>query len=191
MGGIRTNQTAAQGPMHGGRRAAVLGLVCSMALVAMLGGGCGPSGPRVQYVAGTVILDGSPLAAATVIFRPKSGGSPGAGITDAQGRYVLATPGFKPGSGVLAGDYGVLIRKYTSVEESLGPSPSDPLAMAEWQAKANALEAQWATAGGPPALAPVRYASDATSGLSATVVAGRNTLDFSLVGSQAAQSLRK
>jgi hypothetical protein len=127
-----------------------------------------------------VTLDGAPLAGATIIFRPLAGGPIGAGTTDATGRYSMTTLGFKPGAGVLAGDYAVTIRKFKSIEDELSPQPEDPEALARWQAKAQQLDAQWSAAGGPPLLTPKPYASEATSGLSATVAPGRNAFDFAL-----------
>lgn len=166
----------------------------AMAVVACLapivGGGCGRKGPGVNVVEGVVTLDGAALPGATVVFRPVAGGPIGAGTTDATGRYVMTTLGFKPGAGVLAGDYAVTIRKYKSFEDELSSRPEDPEALAQWEAKAQQLDAKWSAEGGPPFITPKAYASDDTSGLSATVVPGRNTCDFSLVGTHTAPAGR-
>lgn len=166
-------------------------LVVVACLVPIVGGGCARKGPGVNLVAGVVTLDGTPLAGATIMFRPVAGGPIGAGTTDATGRYVMTTLGFKPGAGVLAGDYAVTIRKYKSFEDELSSRPEDPGALAEWQAKVQQLDAKWSAEGGPPLITPKAYASDDTSGLSVTVVPGRNTCDFSLVGTHTAPALRK
>jgi hypothetical protein len=50
--------------------------------------GCGPSGPEIAKVEGTVTLDGEPLPNASVVFVPENG-RPAGGRTDAQGKYVL------------------------------------------------------------------------------------------------------
>jgi len=50
--------------------------------------GCSDSGPELGTVAGTVLLDGQPVADAEVVFEPEEG-SPSYGMTDAQGRYRL------------------------------------------------------------------------------------------------------
>lgn len=50
--------------------------------------GCGPGGPEIARVEGTVTLDGKPLGRAFVVFIP-SGGRPAAAETDANGKYVL------------------------------------------------------------------------------------------------------
>ena len=51
--------------------------------------GCGDSGPAIEYVEGTVTMDGKPLKNATVVFVPQSGGRPAAAATDENGHYVL------------------------------------------------------------------------------------------------------
>ncbi|MBI3463288.1 MAG: carboxypeptidase regulatory-like domain-containing protein [Planctomycetes bacterium] len=56
----------------------VLGLIC----------GCGPGGPEIASVEGTVTMDGKPLANAAVVFIPENGRPAGA-TTDSQGHYVL------------------------------------------------------------------------------------------------------
>ena len=60
-------------------------LASLLALVLLVG--CGNS--NLGQVSGTVTLDGEPLADATLIFTPRTGGRPAAGRTDSQGRYEL------------------------------------------------------------------------------------------------------
>ena len=50
--------------------------------------GCGPGGPEIARVEGTITLDGKPLGRAFVVFIPP-GGRPAAAETDANGKYVL------------------------------------------------------------------------------------------------------
>lgn len=50
--------------------------------------GCGPRGPEIATVEGTVTMDGRPLPDAAVLFVPE-GGRPAAAKTDADGHYVL------------------------------------------------------------------------------------------------------
>ena len=50
--------------------------------------GCGPGGPEIASVEGTVTLDGEPLPNASVVFVPENGRPAGA-TTDSQGHYVL------------------------------------------------------------------------------------------------------
>jgi hypothetical protein len=92
----------------------------------------------------------------------------------------MTTLGFKPGAGVLAGDYVVSIRKYKTPEDELPPKPEDPGALAQWQTRARTIDAEWSASGGPPLLTPQPYANEATSGLSVTIVPGPNAFDFEL-----------
>lgn len=51
--------------------------------------GCGGD-MKVAPVTGTVTLDGSPLARASVLFQPDAGGRPSFAVTDQNGKYTLA-----------------------------------------------------------------------------------------------------
>lgn len=52
--------------------------------------GCGPSGPKLVDVTGSVTLDGKPVPNAIVTFNPDfAGGSNSLGKTDANGKYQL------------------------------------------------------------------------------------------------------
>lgn len=71
--------------------------------------GCGPSGPAIATVEGTVKMDGKPLADASVVFIPENGRPAGA-WTDANGHYVL---NFGSGrKGALPGKHRVRISTY-------------------------------------------------------------------------------
>ncbi len=59
----------------------------NMLFVCMLAG-CGPSGPEIAKVEGTVTMDGKPLAKAVVVFVPV-GGRPSSAETDEKGWYRL------------------------------------------------------------------------------------------------------
>jgi len=50
--------------------------------------GCGPGGPEIARVEGTVKMDGKPLEDAAVVFIPENGRPAGA-RTDKDGHYVL------------------------------------------------------------------------------------------------------
>ena len=65
--------------------------------VAVLVCGCGPSGPDVARVEGTVTMDGKPLPHATVVFTPE-GGRPAGARTDENGFYVLSFTEGRKGS---------------------------------------------------------------------------------------------
>ena len=56
----------------------------------LVAAGCGPAGPKLGAVSGTITLDGEPLPLATVEFQPKfAGGVPSYATTDTSGRYTL------------------------------------------------------------------------------------------------------
>src|SRR3954471_22011122 len=57
-------------------------------------------------VTGVVLFNGQPAAEAEVMFNPKTGRL-ATGVTDASGRFKLAT--FKPDDGALPGDYVVTL----------------------------------------------------------------------------------
>ena len=63
----------------------------------MLQVGCGPSGPEIASVQGTVTMDGKPLPNAIIMFVPE-GGRPSVSETDANGKYVLEFSGGRKGA---------------------------------------------------------------------------------------------
>jgi hypothetical protein len=66
-----------------------------MALTLQLG--CGPSGPDIARVQGTVTMDGKPVPNAIIMFVPV-GGRPSVSETDANGKYVLEFSGGRKGA---------------------------------------------------------------------------------------------
>jgi uncharacterized protein (TIGR03067 family) len=65
---------------------------------------------KLARVEGKVLLDGAPLAGATVVFVPvNKGGQKATGTTNADGTFELITGGNKKGA--LPGDYNVVITK--------------------------------------------------------------------------------
>jgi hypothetical protein len=137
-----------------GWRALQRASVCALCLALS---GCGNG---LAQVSGLVTLDGEPLhggdnVRATVIFQPASGkGSPAVGILDENGEYRLST-----GSqdGIEPGEYVV-----TCSAAELVP-PKNP--------------------GGTPGgrrLTDAKYNSAKTSGLSFTVLPGKNNFDIPL-----------
>lgn len=127
--------------------------------------GCGPRGPVVAFVEGTVVLDGKPVDGATVTFSPTDGnGLPAIGKTDATGRFNLtSTRGGTPNGGAVVGRYAVSVSK---VGYDLGgkPAPAD------------------GDYSGVPVrhLVPTAYGEASSSGLSADVARGRNAFRFEL-----------
>lgn len=122
--------------------------------------GCGPAGPDLGEVTGTVTLDGKPVPAAYVTFSPEAeGGSTSAGMTDAQGNYTLGYT--RDRRGAMIGKHKVTIRT------------EKPSAETVEEAKA---------AGQPlPEHVPLpgKYAGP-TGGLTADVKPGDNKVDFPL-----------
>lgn len=148
--------------------------LCGLALFATVTAtGCSRTGPAVEFVEGQVVLDGEPLADATIGFSPAEGPGLGAfGRTDAAGMYKLTTSrgGARLG-GAPVGSYLVTVRKYRNRLEDLGPQPdpSDTKAAAKWHAEADRLNAL-----PPESLIPEAYGEKLKSGLKATVKPGRN-----------------
>lgn len=90
-------------------------------LVVLCGCGGGGSDVKTAPVSGTVTVDGKPVEGLLVRFEPaaaegsmKEGWSDSSGVTDAQGRYRLATPTGQ--SGALIGPHGVTISEAPTAE---------------------------------------------------------------------------
>jgi hypothetical protein len=66
-------------------------IVGQFALIVMVAcfAGCGPSGPEIASVSGTVTLDGKPLPEAFVYFRHADGGRISESSTNDKGEYKL------------------------------------------------------------------------------------------------------
>jgi len=128
-------------------------------LVAIGLSGCQKPGLKVHPVEGVVLLDGKPVADATVEFAPVSAGALTAiGRSDAQGRFRLtSTRGGPPKGGAVAGDYTVLFKKADYDLKGTGKTRADDL-------------------DGVPLIyeIPKRYGDLEASGLKATVKPGRN-----------------
>jgi hypothetical protein len=76
-------------------------------------------------VEGTVTLNGSPLADATVMFAPTRANGPGPflGTTDRDGRFVLGTID-NDRSGAAVGEYAVIIATVKSDPKEDSPAPA-------------------------------------------------------------------
>lgn len=127
-------------------------------------GGCGSSGgrPELGTVSGTVTMDGKPLAGVVVSFAPESGRT-SSGVTDADGKYELT---------YAHGAKGAQVGKHSVHVSSQGGERGggDPNAEkgASTAAKAASFQGK----------IPARY--DQKSILTASVAAGKNTIDFKL-----------
>lgn len=108
------------------RRSNFLWLIGSMLLA-----GCG--GSRTSPVEGTVLLDGKPVAGASVQFIAQGKGHDATGQTDPNGQFTMST--YKPRDGVLPGSYKVVISpptgtpdtaQYASAEEAMAAASKAP-----------------------------------------------------------------
>lgn len=161
--------------------------ILAAVLVGLLGAvsGCWwQRGPDVQFVEGILTMDGSPLDGATVTFFPiDDAGLGAAGLSGPDGRYMLNSPRARLRGGALAGAYAITVTKYedaTSTFRTAAPDPAaDPQAFAKWQAEFD--DHLRRSADKPPRLlTPKEYSETKSSGLTATVKPGRNTIDFEL-----------
>lgn len=64
--------------------------VLASALLVLHLTGCGPSGPELGTVEGTLTIDGEPASGVRVTFMPEGEGRPSSGTTDGSGHYELA-----------------------------------------------------------------------------------------------------
>ena len=130
--------------------------VLATALASLVAAGCSGKKrelPPLGRVAGVVTLDGAPLSRAAVAFVPYERGNASYATTDAEGRYTLR---------YTDRDGGAVVGRHR-VEIRTGGEGRD--------ADGNLVET--------PERVPARY--HATSELLVEVVAGDNTLDFTLV----------
>ena len=122
----------------------------SLLLVALVVG-CGDAGPPLAEVSGIVTYDGQPLPTGTITFVPQGADLPYAYATiQGDGTYYAETPEY--GNGVPVGNHKVMI----SAMKDMGPEAPVEL------------------------LIPSKYSSDQSSGLTANVVEGENTINFPL-----------
>lgn len=136
-----------------GRHGSFWGIVVSLTICS----GC-QDGPELGEVEGRVTLDGSPLEGATVTFLPDSGGRPGTGKTNADGRYTLRFTGTKWGAPLGRHEVRVSTFAYPStIEHADGTVTSHPML---------------------PETLPAKY--NQQSELSANVEPGMNEFNFDL-----------
>lgn len=149
--------------------------LCSLACALLVG--CG-SGLNVQKVTGKVTLDGTPISGATVSFNPTDSKGHGAiGKTDDNGVYTLTDTRADAvvGAGVEAGSYEVAVLWYKSTGPDLSQMSGEGVSAKLMEDKESRQKAT-----GPIAKLPPAYQNPKTSGLTATVKSGSNTLGFDL-----------
>ncbi len=127
--------------------------------------GCSDSG--LTPVRGKVTFDGKPLPTGSIRFFPAEGGRPAVGQIATDGTYELSTT--EPGDGAKPGQYKVAVESIESTQT--GPAPTS-------------LEQEMELGGtgrtSVTYLLPPEYSSHKSSGLTATVDAGDNTINFDL-----------
>ena len=139
-------------------------VACSLLLLLVTLPACGPRGPHMVPVSGTVTMDGKPVAEAAVMFIPQFPGRPGVGRTDAAGKFQLTT--VKANDGVLAGKYKVTVtlQKVTGfVADKDGLSGG---------VAPEGIREEW--------IVPQRYSNPETSGLTAEVREGMQPVTLAL-----------
>jgi hypothetical protein len=146
----------------------MLAVICC--LVCILSLGCGPGGPALGTVTGTVTLDGEPVTNGLVTFSPSEGGRSSIGKTDSAGKYELI---FADRKGAMVGSHQVAV---TTVQESSGSGEevsSDSDAYAQQAMGGSASDYDNATVTEP---IPAKYNSETT--LTFDVASGSNTIDI-------------
>lgn len=129
----------------------------ALTVLAIASIGCGGDTPPTGNVTGTVTYNGSPVANANVTFQP-NGGRPATGVTDASGKYTLAT--FGTSDGAVLGSHKI----------SITPNITDvPMPETPDQASAE-----------PKPPFPKKYMNPDTSGLTADVKSGPNEVNLEL-----------
>ena len=91
--------------MSSGQRTSIVPLCRALVVASLLGASCGPRGPVLIPVSGTVTLNGKPLAATVVEFEQEAGLNMATGITGDDGRFTLTT--YKMGPGATPGKHRV------------------------------------------------------------------------------------
>ena len=133
--------------------------------------GCGPSGPAMAHVSGTILQKGQPLEGATVVFMPKGGGRPSMGVTDTKGEFTLKA--FEEGDGAVIGDHVVTVSKYA--KSHIVPVKNDETGISFRS------EAEKRAYYNPPSLLPDRYGNEVQTPFRATVTPdGPNDFTFEI-----------
>lgn len=143
----------------------------SLSLLCIIG--CGP-GYTVHPVTGTVTLDDTPLAGATVTFEPSGAGKPATGLTDSSGVYNLVDMRPEGIAGAEAGEYKISVHWI--------PPPAVDLSQATGAGlgQDTSKSRQITSKNAPKSKLPNAYNSSATSNLTATVKSGSNKVNLPL-----------
>ena len=138
----------------------------ALSLLVTLGGCSSDYAPVAETAAsvsasGTITWQGKPLAGFRITLHPTDGQRPAAGVSDAEGKFVLGTN--SPSDGSVAGTHPVSVIWEQPVDDGLNSAPG-------------------AAAGQkPPVDLPARFASPESSGLKLEIPAdGSSTLQLDL-----------
>jgi hypothetical protein len=137
--------------------------------------GCGGVASGHVEASGTVTLDGTPVAGASVVFVPVTpdAGEAGFAITDEDGRYELGTGEEKNGG--VPGSYMVQVSKTVETEGGAA-APVDLGEDAEHAEEGEGANVTWINS------LPATYASPKTSGITIDIPEdGSSELDIKLV----------
>ena len=139
--------------------------VAGLAFCDGCGSGAGPTGT----VSGTVTFNGQPVPAGTTVAFVSDKGYTAAGVVEKEGRYQLLTG--KRDKHIPAASY----------QATVSP-PANEMSEAEYSAmmQASGSKARLAPRPTEMPVIPPKYFNKATSGLSFTVVKGKNTFDIKL-----------
>ena len=127
--------------------------------------GCGSDQRDTAPVSGKVTLAGTPVTTGQIMFWPDDGGPPATGQIQSDGTYRLRT--FSDGDGAVPGSHKVTI-KAVNVDESAAPKSFAE----ERMPGAAAAKTEW--------IISPHYSQRSSSGLTAQVNEGENTIDFDL-----------
>jgi len=149
----------------------ILGLLLVGLLITAIG--CGPPGRglRVEFVEGTVTLDGQPLDGVSITFIPLNEGDgteSAFGRSNDRGVFRLSSMNGDPDRGAVAGEYRIIASKTEVDDPWAGMTPEEAQAASHLTASHTEI-------------LPAIYRDRQNTPLSATVNPGRNTIDIELV----------
>ena len=144
------------------QRTAWQGLCCWL-LVCLVG--CSES--RTSPVAGVVLLDGQPLANASIQFIPNGSGRDATGTTNERGEFSMST--FDPRDGVAPGSYKIVISP-----------PVGEVDTAKYASAADAMSAAAQARPAPQSTFPKKYTSPQETPLTQEVPTGKEKLTIEL-----------
>lgn len=137
--------------------------LAALALCSALVAGCSDR-PKLAKVKGTVTLDGKPLPYGTVTFEAK-------GLRSATGKIVNGeitnVTTYDPGDGAPVGSHRVVVTANAEPGPAVAVNPGDTKAP-----KGDYMSGK--------SLIPAAYNDPATSGLTAEIIPGENTVEFKL-----------